>query len=319
MKSIKDKYQNKSALLISGGPSALGVLPKLKYINRDKFTIFLESKALTPYFASCATEPDFYLLPHPEKAKDNSLQNLVYQSLKVNIPIKPFVKKEFHSQLNEILIKKDDYFETWNPKKGVHKKIKHKKNLFFKDSPMDLIRDLPNIKILTIRDSFEREFPDIKLSNKFHYFKFNQEPIDKSYLNYINPTEKNDEVYINANSFTNAAAISTFPILKYLGFSDVYFLGFDMNSLGTLEYNGLKTFKSQFHYLLFMILIRKAIRHGANIKLNFPFHLRTKQEFTDLEEFIDKTHFKLFRIEGDSKKIGKVQSMNKVTIEELFT
>ena len=92
-----------------------------------------------------------------------------------------------------------------------------------------------------------------------------------------------------------------------------------MNSLGTLEYNGLKTFKSQFHYLLFMILIRKAIRHGANIKLNFPFHLRTKQEFTDLEEFIDKTHFKLFRIEGDSKKIGKVQSMNKVTIDELFT
>ena len=47
-----------------------------------------------------------------------------------------------------------------------------------------------------------------------------------------------------------------------------------------------------------MTLIRKAIRHGANVKLNFPFHLRTKQEFTDLEVFIEKTHFKLLRIEG---------------------
>ena len=184
---------------------------------------------------------------------------------------------------------------------------------------MDLIRGLPNIKILTIRDSFEREFPDIKLSNKFFYFKFNYESMKKSYLNYINPIEKNDEVYINANSYTNAAAISTFPILKYLGFSDIYFLGFDMNLLGTFEYNGLKTFKSQFHYLLFMTLIRKAIRHGANVKLNFPFHLRTKQEFTDLEVFIEKTHFKLLRIEGDSMKIGKVENMNKVAIEELFT
>ena len=116
MKSIKDNYQNKSALLISGGPSALELLPKLKYINRDKFTIFLESKALTPYFVSCATEPDFYLLPHPEKAKDNSLQNLAYQSLKVNIPIKSFVKKEFHTQLDEILTKKDNYFETFQEK-----------------------------------------------------------------------------------------------------------------------------------------------------------------------------------------------------------
>ena len=136
-------------------------------------------------------------------------------------------------------------------KRGIQKRCTRRSNtkkISFKDSPMDLIRGLPNIKILTIRDSFEREFPDIKLSNKFFYFKFNYESIEKSYLNYINPIEKNDEVYINTNSYTNAAAISTFSILKYLGFSDIYFLGFDMNLLGTFEYNGLKTFKSQFHY-----------------------------------------------------------------------
>ena len=95
MKSIKDNYQNKSALLISGGPSSIELSPKLKYINRDKFTIFLESKALTPYFVSCGTEPDFICFLIQRKQKDNSLQNLVYQSLKVNIPIKPFVKKNF--------------------------------------------------------------------------------------------------------------------------------------------------------------------------------------------------------------------------------
>ena len=38
-----------------------------------------------------------------EKAKDNSLQNLAYQSLKVNVPIKPFVKREFHGVIEEVL------------------------------------------------------------------------------------------------------------------------------------------------------------------------------------------------------------------------
>ena len=95
MLSLKNLHLGKDAILISGGPSALGLIKKLKFIDREKFIIFLESKALTGYYVNNGIIPDYYLLPYPEKSKDNTLHNFIYQSMKIGLEVKYFLKEKF--------------------------------------------------------------------------------------------------------------------------------------------------------------------------------------------------------------------------------
>lgn len=306
MISLKNKYLNKSALLISGGPSAVNLLPELKSLDRERFIVFLESKALTKSYVRHGVEPDFYLLPYPEKSKDNYFGNIVYQSLKVDVPIKRFIKTKYHDEVDYIIQRKDVLFEPWS-NKSLSKKYKYKKNTFLKDSPFSLISSFPNMKIITRKASFEDHFSGYKFQNKFHYFYFNQEEKQQSFINYINIHEMEDKCYINQNSFTNSAAISTFPIIKYLGLKDVYLLGFDGTMLGVFEYNADKIFKSKLHFYLFLFLCRHAFSH--NYKINIPMYLRPKNDLTDFDLLLDEFEFNVYRIIDRSyKKIANFKN-----------
>jgi len=317
MRSLKNKYKTKNAVLIFGGPSCLKMLDKLHGINRDRNVIFLETKALTPLYFNTGPEPDFFFLPYPEKAKDNSLQNMVYQSLKVNVPIKYFIKSKYHSEADTIINQQEEIFEEWNPKKGPHKRIRHKADIYLKDSPMELLLKYNKTSIITIQDSFTREFPNIVPNNRFHFFKFNQNQTPKEYTYYINPTETGTEVVVNQNSYTNSASICFFPLLHFMGFRNLYFIGFDMSVLGILEYNCLKTFKSVLHYRLFSFLIRNAIRHG-NYKINLHPFLRPRSEFYDIEDLLNHSSSTITRIKADNKYVGKIKGMKSVELDELF-
>ena len=318
MKSLKNKYTSKTAVLIYGGPSCIDLLDRLSEIDRKKHVIFLDSKALTPDYFKNSPEPDFYLLPYPEKAKDNSLQNLVYQSLKVRVPIKNFIKKEYYPMVDEIVEKEEFYFIKWNPAKGPHKRIRYREDLYLKDSPMELLLNYNSTKIITIKEAFKREFPNIHLNNQFFYFEFNVEPpVVGDYLNYINPTEDGSRVLVNHNSYSNSAAACHFPLLNYMGFKDLCFIGYDMSQLGILEYNGLDTFKSFFHYRTFLFLIRHAIRHG-NVRTNLHPYLRNRNEFIDLEKFIDLSDLNMKRVIGKKSLSGKVKNMPLTDFNELL-
>ncbi len=318
MINLKNKHKGKDALLISGGPSALESIHELHKINRDRIKIFLEAKALTPLYQEKGVEPDYYLLPYPEKSKDNTLQNLILQAMKVDVPVKPFFRKKFHFVIDELTKNKSKFFIPWNPKKGPHKNLKHRPNIYFKDSPYDLIRKYDNMKIITDKDAFKNEYPDSEIKNEMHYFRFDDYKVDKSYENYINPIERNDEIFINTKSFTNTAAISTFPIINYMGIKRIFFLGYDMNMMGTFEYNATSIFKSSFHHALFIFLIRHAIRYFINPLEFQPLHLRPKKEFIDLENFIEITHLSMQRINGKKRKVGQIKNFESILFEDIL-
>ena len=72
-----------------------------------------------------------------------------------------------------------------------------------------------------------------------------------SFDSYINIQEKGDLCLVNSNTYTNSAAISTYPILKYMGIKDIFLFGFDGTMNGVFENNSYSLFKSQFHFYLF--------------------------------------------------------------------
>ena len=78
---LKNKYINKNALVIMGGPSIIENKYNLSLINKDKNIVFLESKALTPYYLKSGLKPDYYLMFFAEKSQSNALQHVIYQSL----------------------------------------------------------------------------------------------------------------------------------------------------------------------------------------------------------------------------------------------
>ena len=60
-----------------------------------------------------------------------------------------------------------------------------------------------------------------------------------------------------------------------------------MNMLGSMEFSNNYIFKSFFHYSIFFLRARKSF--NANFKLNFPYYLRPKSEFSDFEAKIART------------------------------
>jgi hypothetical protein len=59
----------------------------------------------------------------------------------------------------------------------------------------------------------------------------------------------------------NSAVISLFPILRYMGFDRVCFVGMDMSLLGSLEYSALSTFKSMGNFQQFFNNARRTYSH----------------------------------------------------------
>jgi len=320
MKRLKNLHEKKDAVLISGGPSAISLLPKLKLLNKNRFVTFLESKALTHQFLQSEIIPDYFLLPHPEKAKDNSFQNFVYQSIKVNVPIKFFLKNEFHSEVNIILENKEKYFESWNPIKGPHKKIRYRDHIFLKDSPFDLLNKIPETKIITEKQNFINFYGNMKVSalkNEFYYIKFNDKVAAKSFSNYINLSEKDGDAFVNQNAFTNTAAISTFPIMKYMGINNIYLIGFDGTMFGTFENNADKLFKSRLHFYAFIFLCRRAFSH--NFSVNYPIYLRPKSDLFDVDELLEMLDFEIFRLKGSHYETAEFMNMKEISVSELLS
>ena len=169
-KEIK-KIQKKNAILICGGPSVEKRLNDIKNLNKTKNVIFIESRSLTPGFLKSGIIPDYILAPYPEKLSQNGLHNYIYRSFLADINIKYFIKKKY--QLENHYIKKNfkKYFQIWKPEKGIHKKFKLKKGFYFKESPIDLIKKFPKLKIITNKANFRNQYSKLHLKNKILLFQ----------------------------------------------------------------------------------------------------------------------------------------------------
>jgi hypothetical protein len=309
IKEIK-KVQKKNAILICGGPSLEKRLNDIKNLSKSKNVIFIESRALTPGFVKSGIIPDYILAPYPEKLSQNGLHNYIYRSLLANVSIKYFIRKKYRFENNYIQKNFKKYFQTWKPEKGVHKKFKLKKNLYFKDSPIDLIKKYPKLKIITNKANFLAHFRNLHIKNRILNINFNQKKNKFSYAKYFKPELNNGSIKIFTSNFLNSAAICFLPIINKLGFKKLYLLGFDMNMLGNMEYSAKNLFKSFFHFFLFFILVKKSF--NANFKINFPFYLRPNSEFKDFENIFFHDPIKTYNVVDRSLFVGKIKNLKKI-------
>lgn len=310
----KNQYSDKSAIVILGGTSIKSYIDKLRSIDKEKFVIFAETKCISKTLYNHNIFPDYFICPFSIKLKDNYYQNFIYRSIMRGIDIKYFVKKEYHQEADYIKNNFETFYESWRPQKGLHKVFKYKKNVFLKNSPYDNLGLFPNANLIINQNDFKNNFDNFKYKNELTKIEYTK--IDKKFDvdSYYDVKLKNNILYFKDTNFLNTQAICHFPLLKYLGFKKTYFLGMDMNFLGSFEYDFRNIFKSKIHFYLFLILIRKTL--NGNFKLNFPIYLRPQDDFLNLKLIIPINN-NFYRVIADDK-YAKVPNLNEINLKNFL-
>jgi hypothetical protein len=311
---LKKKYEGKKALFISGGPSILENNYDLSSIDSNQYTIFIETKALTPKFLELGLEPDYYFMGFPEKSKDNNLQHFIYRSFMAGSKIRPLLKSEYQGVYDEMHSNFEKYFETWKPEKGPQKKYKWKNNVFMKDSPYDLLKRLPKAKVITRQDLMDKYITHFQYGNPIHTYDVCNEPGEFDLEQYYNPIEYKGSVRLHYNTFLNSAAIAIYPLLNYMGFKKVFFLGMDMSNVGSLEYAAPYIFKSMHHFKWYFYRTKRSF--CAEYIANRPFYFRPHSEFADLNEVFNYDKIELIRIYDEYKYAAPVEGIRNIPFNQ---
>jgi hypothetical protein len=261
MIGLKNSYKDKEAVVIFGGTSIITNGYDLSLLSKKNSILFLESKALTPYFKSFNIEPDYFFMPYPEKTRTNSLQHVFIQSISSGFNLENSLKKKY---VQSWLSFKDNFgknADIWRIDYP-HKKYRIKSNIVLNDSPISLIQDFPNMKLITNDEAYKKDgFSSMNFPNevlKYSHTSESTESIDK----YFEPKNINGKLVIESMGFVNSAATSMYPILKYMGFKRVVLIGMDMSNLGSMEFSAPYSFKSIKHYGKFYNKSRHTFSHS---------------------------------------------------------
>ena len=316
MLRLKDAHRGRRALVIFGGQSVIELKVDFQALRSRDFVIFLESEALTPYFLSFGITPDYFLMLFPEKCKDNGVQNFIYRSFLAGVDIRWFLKKAHLPALEEMRDHFDEYFAPWRAQRGAHKRYRYRPGVYLKDSPYDLIGRIPTSRILANRELMADHFPGFSPPNEVYWFtqSHEEEPFDLDA--YYAPAERDGELVLRNNGFLNSAAIALYPLLRYMGFRDVYFLGMDMSMLGSMEYAALYSFRSMWHFRWFFWLCRRAF--NAAYRMNRPFYLRPQSEFHDIRLLWNHDGMQFTRVYTPFKYAAPLDGIRTVPLERLL-
>ena len=294
VRRLKDAYRGERAAVIMGGTSLIAQQFDLGRLRDKGLVTFLESKALTPQFLASGLEPDYYLMLSADKSLSSAFHNWVFRAFLAGIRIEPFVKREFLPVVREMRERFDELFERGNVTRGAHKTYRWRPGVRLKDSPYDLLSRLPKTRILAEQSLFEKYCPAFDgPQDRFVYHQRSQ-PEAFDIDQYYSVDETNGEVTLRNFSFLNSAAIALYPLLRYMGFRTVYFLGMDMSMLGSMEYGAPYTFKSMAHFRFYFWRTRHVF--NADYQPNRPWYLRPKSEFDALRSVIDRSKIDLVRV-----------------------
>jgi len=251
MNSLKEAYKDRTAVIIMGGPSIIENNYDLSLLSNRDDIIFLESKALTPKFLEYGIVPDYYMMFYPEKTRTNSLQHQFIQALSSGFNLGPCLKEEHVQDWFDFKENFGDYADIWRYAYP-HKRFRVKRNIVLNNSPLSLLKHLPKMKLITYDKAYEADgFNEIKLSNPIFYYS-HSESLEDNLENYFNPKIVNGKLTIPNIGTINSAAIALYPILNYMGFNKVIFIGMDMSILGHLEFSSYYTFLSLGHFSKFV-------------------------------------------------------------------
>lgn len=310
----KNQFSEKSAIVILGGTSLKSYIGKIASLDKSKFVLFVETKCISKKLYDYNITPDYIICPFSLKLKDNYYQNFIFRSLMCGVDIKKFVKKEYYQEIDYLKKNLNYFYEDWRPHKGIHKKLIFKKNLFLMNSPYDNLKLFPSSKLIIDKKDFEKNFDNFSYQNKMIEIQFNTSNNTFNLENYYNVKNVNDILHFEETNFLNSQSICHFPLLKFLGFKEIYFLGMDMNFFGSFEFDFREIFKSRFHLYLFICLIRKTL--NGNFKINIPVYLRPKEEFLNLESIIPD-HNNYYRVLTNEKSV-KVPKINTIKLENFL-
>tara|TARA_B100001029_G_C15058443_1_gene456327 strand:- start:1394 stop:2494 length:1101 start_codon:yes stop_codon:yes gene_type:complete len=265
--NLKNKYKDKKAIVIMGGPSIIKNKLSLDLLKSRSDVIFIEPKTLTPKFLDFKIVPDYILATYPEKLRTNTMQYTFIQAISANYDLEDSLKDEYVEYWQEFLEQFAEYAEIWRIN-FPHKKYKIKKNIILKNSPNDLLKALPQIPIIAYEDAINHDgFDSLGFKNDVYKFKINNKGFSKKmnaddYNRYFNPECTNDNVIVNNFGSLNSATIGVIPVLNFMGFNQICFIGKDMSMLGAMEYSAEFIFKSMYHYRSFFNSCRNVFSYG---------------------------------------------------------
>jgi hypothetical protein len=279
---LKQIHKDERAAVIFGGPSLVANRFDFARLRDRGFVTFLETKALTPYVLESGFVPDYFLMAFPEKAKDNALQHFVYRSLLAGYRIDSMLKPAYRNIPVDLRASFDRYFEPWRPERGPHKRYRWKPDVYLQGSPYDLLARVPESRIIVNRKLLDQYFPQFAYRDRAFYFDQSVEESAFDLAQYFDPVERDGMLTLRPNAFLNSAAIALYPLLRYMGFREVYFLGMDMSMLGSLEFAAPYTFRSMLHFWWFF---RRTMRvFNADYRPNGWWFTRPQSEFDDLRK-----------------------------------
>jgi hypothetical protein len=248
---LNNKYQGRSAVVIMGGPSIIENNYDLSILSEMDHIIFLESKALTPKFLEYGIVPDYYMMFYPEKTRTNTLQYQFIQALSSGFDLGPCLKEKHVQEWLDFKDNFGNYADIWRIAYP-NKRYRIKKDVVLQNSPISLIEKLPKMKLITYDKAYEADkFGAVNIPNQVYTYTHN-ETLTDNLDNYFNPEVVNGKLTISNIGTINSAAIALYPLLNYMGFTRVIFIGMDMSMLGHLEYASCYTFKSLKHFNKFV-------------------------------------------------------------------
>ena len=298
MNRLKNSFAGRNALVLFGGPSVIQNRVPLERVDRRRFTVFLESKALTPYFVKANLTPDFYIMFYLEKCKSSAFQHVVFQSFLSDIDLSDLIRDEYQEEYRYMKENFKAFFEDFRPERGVHKRFRYRTEIFLRDSPLALLSHFPETACLALDDNFRTYKESFRHANPVYTCGIRPAEGAFDVEDYYALDESDTLPRVKDYSFLNSAAIALFPVLNFMGFQKVFFLGMDMSMLGSMEYAACYTFKTMSHYRKFFQKARRAF--SGNFKENKRLFMRPAHEFAAL------------------KKILKYQRMSFVNIYEPF-
>jgi len=282
---LKGAHRGGRAVVIFGGPSLIEHQFDFAALQRNGSTIIVDTKALTPRLLASGLIPDYVLMLFPEKSKDNALQHYVFRSFLAGFDLKWFLKREHQPTLAEMRERFSEYFESWKPEKGPHKRYRWKPDVFLPDSPYALLSRVPGARLIANKTLLDHYFPSFAYRDRTYVVEQLPDPIDFTLDKYYTPIERDGCLYLRTfKGMLNAAAISLYPLLHYMGFEEVDCLGMDMSMLGSMEYAAPYTFKSMWHFRWFFS--RTSHVFNGNYRPNHPYYLRPASEFADFRELV---------------------------------
>lgn len=314
---LRDAHRGQRALVIFGGPSLLAQGFDFSWLRSSGYVTFLETKALTPGFLKAGAPPDYYLMLFPEKAKDNTLQHWVYRSLLAKVNIDWMLKPQYRAEAQSIRDNFERNFEVWRPHRGPHKNFRWRPDVYLRDSPYELLAQAPTSRVIANRELREQYFPHFAYEDRTYYFdqRFEDRPFELN--EYFSPVERDGRILVGGGrTFMNSAAIALYPILRYLGFEEVFFIGMDMSILGSFEYAAPYTFQTMAHFWWFWR--RNGRVFNGNYKANGWMFKRPQSEFDDLRMLWRDAPLRFTRVYDPWRYASKVDGIRTMSMSEFL-